>query len=167
MTWRAVLEHGRPWLWHTFLAGTAGGLAMMPVGLAARLLGASVNVYGELLLRTLTGSVHPLLLAVEHLLISWAMAVPLVLALQLVRRRWAMAIGLTYGVGAWLLINSLALPFAFDRPTAWEIGLSAIWGSLLVHLVFGLATALASQRLTRSTSALPEGALCHQQGIDP
>lgn len=147
MTPRAIAEAGRPWLRHTLLVGVAGSLAMVPVGLAAGALGASVNVYGELVLRALTGSAHPLLLAVEHLLIGWATAVPLVVVLQLARHRHAVALGIAYGAGAWLLVNSLALPFAFGQPTPWQVGISAVWGSLLVHLVFGGVAALVSRRL--------------------
>lgn len=153
MSRRAIVERGWPWLRHTLLVGVVGGLAMVPVGLAARALGASVNVYGELAIRTLTGGVDPLLLGLEHLLVSCAMAGPLVIVLQLARHRHAAALGLAYGAGTWLLVNSLALPFVFGTPTPWQMGVSSVWGSLLVHLVFGGVAALQSRRLAQRSGA--------------
>lgn len=144
-----LLGAGRTALRESVLAGLAGGLAMIPVGLVARGLGASVNVYGELVVQQLLGRLEPIALLVEHLLVSWAMAVPLVAVLRLARHRHAAAIGLTYGAAAWLSVNALALPIVFGRPMPWTIGWSAVWGSWLVHLAFGLAAALVGRRLAR------------------
>lgn len=120
-------------------AGVLAGLAMVPPGLLAKAAGYSVNVYGELLLRELLGRTLPSAMAVEHLLISVAMSVPFVAAAT----RWPgahpLARGTGYGVLAWLSVNSFALPAAFGRPSPWALGLNAIWPSLLVHVVYGLA----------------------------
>lgn len=147
-----VVERGWPWLRYTFLVGVIGGLAMVPFGLAARALGASVNVYGELAVRALTGRLDPLLLAAQHLLVSWVMAVPLVVILRMTRCRHATVVGSAYGAGAWLIVNALALPFTFGQPVPWQIGVSAVWGSLLVHLVFGGVVARVHLSLTRDSA---------------
>ncbi len=138
------------------IAGLAGGLAMVPTGLVLRFaFGLSVNVYGELVVLRIAGLLDPLLLAVEHLIVSLAMAAPLVGILHRVGHRAAIAIGLLYGGSAWLVVNSLALPVIFGQPTPWQIGPSAIWGSLLVHLVFGLVVALVSRRLAAAPCPSP------------
>jgi uncharacterized membrane protein YagU involved in acid resistance len=130
------------------IAGVAGGLAMVPVGLTMRLVfGTSVNVYGELVVLRIAGRLDPVLLAAEHLVVSVVMALPLICLLERVGYRSAIAIGSLYGGSAWLIVNALVLPMIFDRPSPWEIGPSAIWGSLIVHLVFGLVVALVARRL--------------------
>lgn len=130
------------------IAGLAGGLAMIPVGLVLRfMLGQWVNVYGELIVIRIAGRLDSFLLAIEHGAVSVVMAAPLVIALDRLGHRAAAAIGLVYGGSVWLILNSLALPAIFGQPTPWQIGPQAIWGSLIVHLVFGLAAALVSRRL--------------------
>lgn len=129
------------------VAGLAGGLAMVPIGLVLRTaFELPVNVYGELVILRLVGRLDPLLLALEHVAVSVAMAGPLVVLLHRTGHRAAVPIGLLYGGSAWLIVNSLALPAVFSQPTPWQIGPSAIWGSLIVHLVFGLVAALVSRR---------------------
>jgi uncharacterized membrane protein YagU involved in acid resistance len=134
------------------IAGVAGGAAMVPLGLLVRALGAPVNVYGELLLARLTGQVQPLGLFVEHALVSIALAGPLVLVIWRLRMRSAYLVGLAYGAMAWALVNATILPVVFGRPTAWQLDISESWGSLAVHLVYGLVTAaVASRLLARAT----------------
>ena len=135
------------------IAGLAGGLAMIPVGLVLRFeFGQSVNFYGELIVIRITGRLDPLLLAIEHGAVSLAMAALLVVTLDRLGHRAAPAVGLVYGGTAWFVVNSLVLPWIFDQPTPWQIGSQAIWGSLIVHLVFGLVVALVSRHLARARS---------------
>lgn len=55
------------------IAGLAGGLAMIPVGIIPRsVFGQSVNVYGELIVIRVAGRLDPLLLAIEHGAVSLA-----------------------------------------------------------------------------------------------
>ena len=130
------------------VAGIAGSVAMVPFGLVIRrMLGLPLNRYGELVLRLLVGRATPLGLAAEHLLIGWAMALPLV---ALRRRAWVArpaVAGAAYGAAIWLVVNSLALPLAFAQPTPWSQGPSAIWPSLLVHMVYGVVAAKVLARL--------------------
>ncbi len=130
------------------LAGLAGGVAMMPFGIVLRrVMGRSLNVYGELLLQVLVGRVTAGALLIEHLAISLGMAFPLVALLRgLGRPGWALP-GALYGAGLWLVVNSISLPLAFGRPTPWELGWAAIWPSLAVHVVYGLAAAAVAWRL--------------------
>ena len=123
---------------------------MIPIGLVLRFMfGQSVNVYGELIVIRIAGRLDPLLLAIEHGAVSVAMAAPLVIALDRLGHGTAPVVGLVYGGTAWLVVNSLVLPWIFDQPTPWQVGSQAIWGSLIVHLTFGLAVALVSRHLAR------------------
>jgi uncharacterized membrane protein YagU involved in acid resistance len=136
-------------------AGVAGGAAMVPVGLLIRSLGAPVNVYGELLLAWLFGQVQPFVLFVEHLLVSVALAGPLVLVIWRSGMRSAYLAGLAYGAMAWAVVNATVLPLLFGRATAWQLGIEETWGSLTVHLAYGVVTAaVASRMLARAPHAL-------------
>lgn len=140
-------------------AGTAGGLAMVPFGLVFRALGMRINEYGPRTLELVTGELSsPLasqvLSLVQHMLISWFAAVPLILVLRAThdRRRRALA-GLAYGIGFYVLVNSLALPLAFGDPTPWELGGSAVLPSLVVHAIYGsVVGAFSWLRATRARS---------------
>jgi len=122
-------------------AGTVAGLAVVPLGMMLTGAGFPVGVYGEVVLRWLLGFSIPSALFLEHMLISAALAVVFVAVADRALRRWgpraALGWGSLYGATIWLLVNSLALPLAFGQSTPWELGPSAIWPSLLVHLVFG------------------------------
>ena len=139
------------------VAGTAGGLAMIPVGLALRFgLDQRVNVYGELVVQTLLGQVSPWALLLQHALVSWVLALPLALARMEASSVPALATGLAYGAGLWLVINSLSLPLLFGRPTPWQLGWSAVWPSLIVHLVYGAAAAWVSRVRHPRAGSAPE-----------
>lgn len=129
------------------VAGTIGGVAMIPYGLLLLLvLKLNVNVYGALLARLLFGQSAPWSLGLVHFGTSWVLALPLVWLLAWRGDRPAWLVGAAYGALIWLAFNSLLLPILFNRPTAWQLGWSAIWPSLSVHLVYGVVTAVASGR---------------------
>lgn len=135
-------------------SGLAGGLAMIPVGLVLRFMfGQTVNVC-ELIVIRVAGHLDPVLLAIEHFAVSLAMAAPLVVILDRLGDRAAPAAGLVYGGTSWFVVNTLILPWIFDQPTPWQVGSQAIWGSLIVHLTFGLVVALVSQRVARGRRTL-------------
>ena len=145
-------------------SGTAGSLSMYPFGIVLRRhFGYSLNVYGQLVANALfrllalpagagiSGVAPAWALHVQHFVIGWTLAVPLTL---LVERRGAphrlstrVLVGGAYGAAAWLIVNSLVLPVIFRRPTPWALGFAAIWPSLLVHLVYGVTTALVGMAL--------------------
>lgn len=125
---------------------------MLPIGLALRAAGHPVNVYGELVVQTVLGQVYPWALLVEHSLISWSLAWPLVWLLRYRPQTSSFGLGLAYGAAIWVVVNSLALPAVFGRPTPWQMGWPAIWPSLTVHLVYGVMAALVARRLHPSTA---------------
>lgn len=139
------------------VAGAAGGAAMIPVGVGLELGGHGVNVYGELVVKTVLGGAPGWALLLEHVLVSLTLAVPLVLALDRRGRVPAPAVGILYGAGAWLVINSLLLPALFSRSIPWTVGWEAVWPSLTVHLVYGgvgaaaLTVVGASSRRAKAT----------------
>lgn len=137
------------WVRVVTLAGLAGGLAMAPVGLVLRSSGQPVNVYGELLMMEFLGTLSPIALAVEHALVSIAMALPLVILIAVRRMVRVWLVGMAYGVIAWAVVNATLLPVLFGRPTAWQVGLGMTWASLAVHVVFGIVTAAVASRLLR------------------
>lgn len=130
-------------------SGTIAGLAMIPFAAVFRFCGLRINEYGRKTLELLVGDVapplHVLLTLVQHLVISWVVAVPL---LWLVRgmgdRRARVLVGTTYGAAFYVAVNSFALPFAFGDPTPWALGFGAVYPSLVIHLVYGFAVALTA-----------------------
>lgn len=126
------------------VAGLAGALAMVPVGLALSAAGFEVNRYGELLAEQLTGTRRPAVLFVLHLLIGVVSAVPAVVIAALLRPRRGILVvgGAVYGAVYWLGINALSLPITYRRPFPWTEGLASVWPSLLVHVIYGLVVAL-------------------------
>lgn len=134
-------------LTRAIVAGTIGGLAMIPYGLVLLLvLKLEVNVYGALLARLLFGGLTPWSLGLTHFATSWGLALPLVYLLAWRGYRPAWVVGAAYGALIWLAFNSLLLPILFDRSSAWQLGWSAIWPSLSVHLLYGVVTAVAFGR---------------------
>jgi uncharacterized membrane protein YagU involved in acid resistance len=92
-------------------------------------------------------------MAVEHLLISVAMALPLVVLVGRTARRSPLLLGALYGAAVWLVVNSLLLPAAFGRPTPWRLGWSAIWPSLMVHVIYGTVAAMVAGRSSRPAAS--------------
>ena len=133
------------------LAGLAGGLAMIPVGLALRAAGLPVNRYGELLAVQLTGSGQLAVVAAIHLAVSLLSAVPLALARHIhpFERIPAPLFGAGFGAGYWLAINAVALPWWFSRASPFAEGADAVWPSLLVHVLYGVVAATVLGRAER------------------
>ena len=135
-----------------FRTGTVGGLVMIPFALLFRSLGLRVNEYGRKTIEFVVGEVTPpldsLLALVQHLAISWVVAVPLLLLLGRFSR------GLTYGAGFYVAVNSLALPLAFGDPTPWRLGFTVVYPSLVIHLAYGFTVALFARPVTRGSASL-------------
>ena len=139
-------------------AGTIAGVAMIPFAAVFRVTGLRVNEYGRKTLALMVGDVpprlHDLLTLLQHLAISWVVAVPLLLVLRGVAgRRGRVLAGLVYGAGFYVAVNSLALPWAFGDPTPWQLGLVTIAPSLAIHLVYGGVVGLVAR--TGSPGARP------------
>jgi uncharacterized membrane protein YagU involved in acid resistance len=87
-------------------------------------------------------AVHYLLTFLQHLAISWVVAVPLLLLLgRFSRERDRLLVGLAYGGAFYVAVNSLALPLAFGDPTPWRLGFAVVAPSLWIHLVYGFTVA--------------------------
>ena len=125
-------------------SGTIAGLAMIPAAAVFRARGLRVNEYGRKTLELLVGEVAPpfdfVLTFAQHLVISWIAALPLLAVLErIVGRRTRVLVGAAYGAGFYVVMNSLALPIAFGDPTPWTLGITTVYPSLTIHLIYGAA----------------------------
>jgi len=123
---------------------------MIPFAAVFQRLGLRVNEYGrktlELFVGEVSSPVHYLLTLIQHLAISWVVAVPLLLLLGgLSRRRNKLLVALAYGATFYAAVNSLALPLAFGDPTPWRLGFAVVYPSLFIHLVYGFTVALLAR----------------------
>jgi len=147
----------KPFLREALRAGTIAGLAMIPVGLLFSGLGMRINVYGQKLVQLFFGQLPKAgrltLLVLEHFVVNWLAAIPLLLLLVRYRRLPPLLVGLIYGLGFYVLVNSLLLPLAFGDPSPWRLGIAAVAPSLLVHLVYGGSLALSARRFVRQVPA--------------
>jgi len=139
-------------------AGTIAGVAMIPFAAVFRARGLRINEYGRKTLALVVGEVpprlHDLLTFIQHLLISWAVAVPLLVVLRgIADRRARLLAGAAYGAAFYVVVNAWALPWVFGDPTPWTLGIDTIYPSLVVHLVYGVVLALAA----RPVEILPSG----------
>jgi uncharacterized membrane protein YagU involved in acid resistance len=130
--------------------GTVAGLAMIPFAAVFQRLGLRVNEYGRKTLALLVGDVSPrlhyLLTFIQHLVISWVVAVPLLLWLRRCSgKRDRLLVGLAYGAIFYVAVNSLALPIVFGDPTPWRLGVAVVYPSFLIHLVYGFTVALLAR----------------------
>jgi uncharacterized membrane protein YagU involved in acid resistance len=141
---------GTPLARDALRAGTIAGLAMIPFAAVFRAVGLRINEYGRKTLALLVGEVpprlHDLLTLVQHLAISWVVAVPLLLVLRGVAGRGArVLVGLAYGAGFYVVVNALALPWAFGDPAPWSLGFATVAPSLAIHLVYGAVVGLVAR----------------------
>ena len=130
-------------------SGTAAGIAMIPFAAVFRGLGLRVNEYGrktlELMVGAVTSPLRDVLMLAQHLVISWIAAVPLLLVLDRIGGRSERILaGAAYGAGFYVVMNSFALPFVFGDPTPWELGGTAVFPSLVIHLIYGIVLGLAA-----------------------
>lgn len=130
--------------------GTVAGLAMIPFAAVFRAKGLRINAYGAKTLALFVGDVSPplhyLLTFVQHMVISWLVAVPLLLFIgRFARRRDRVLVGVAYGAAFYVAVNSFALPFAFGDPTPWRLGIDTVYPSLVVHFVYGAVMGLLAR----------------------
>ena len=129
---------------------------MIPVGLLFSGVGLRINVYGQKLVQLFFGQfskgVRFALFVLEHFVVSWLAAIPLLLLLIRCRQPPSLVVGLLYGLGFYVLVNSLLLPLVFGDLTPWKLGVATVAPSLLVHLAYGGALALSARAFIRRTS---------------
>lgn len=136
------------------VAGTIGALAMMPAGLVFRALEMRVGHYGPKFAELYLASPGPLGLFIQHVVLGWVSAVPMaLLSLHTMARRTVALLGAAYGTMYYVVVNSLILPIYFGDVLPWSLGWSVIVPSLVVHVVFGIVTALSVQYLRRRSGA--------------
>ncbi len=138
----------------TLRSGTLAGLAMIPFATLFRAFGLRINEYGRKTLALFVGDVAPPLhyafSFVQHLFISWFVAVPLLWFLgRIDERRARVMIGAAYGAAFYVVVNSWALPRYFGDPTPWALGVAAVCPSLAIHLVYGVVLGLAVRASAR------------------
>jgi uncharacterized membrane protein YagU involved in acid resistance len=75
--------------------------------------------------------------SVRSVVIGWLSAIPLLLLLGISQAFPPVLVGAMFGVGYYVLINSLALPFVFGDATPWAMEFDYIYPSLIVHIVYG------------------------------
>ncbi len=145
--------------WESLRSGTIASLAMIPFGLLFRALDLRIGHYGKRLVEVSLGELPVtalrILVLAEHFVIGWLTTWPLLLMLIWVGTRVpAWTTGLAYGAAYYVAINSLLLPLAFGDPTPWQLGISTIYPSLIVHLVFGVSIAWTSKRFVAQSGQL-------------
>jgi hypothetical protein len=131
----------------TLRSGTLAGLAMIPFAALFRAVGLRINEYGRKTLELVVGDVAPplhyALSFVQHLLISWFVAVPVLWFLGRVGdRRTRVLIGALYGAAFYVVVNAWALPLYFGDPLPWALGVETVYPSLAIHLVYGVVLGL-------------------------
>jgi hypothetical protein len=127
--------------------GTAAALAMMPFGAVFRVAGYRVGHYGPKFAGLFVSEPGPVFLFFQHIILGWLSAAPLVAWLLLRRTNWSpVVLGAGYGALYYVLVNSLGLPLFFGDELPWSLGVSTVFPSLIVHIVFGLAVGYLLQR---------------------
>jgi hypothetical protein len=132
-------------------SGTIASLVIIPLAPLFRFFGLRIGHYGPKLGALLFGGVpepwFKALLLLQHFVIGCLSTAPLLLFLVLARYRASpIFYGAAYGAGYYVVVNSLFLPFAFGDPTPWQIGFDTIYPSLIGHIAFGTAIAVAARR---------------------
>ena len=134
----------------SIIAGTAGALAMMPAGLVFRALDMRVGHYGPKFAELYMSAPGPVALFFQHLVLGWISAIPLCLfSLSKRSLAYTLVLGCAYGALYYVLINSFALPVYFGDSLPWSLGISVVFPSLAIHMIFGAVVA-ASIKIWRS-----------------
>lgn len=140
----------RHFIWESVKTGTIAALAMMPFGVLFRVAGLRVGHYGPKFAGLFVSDPGPAFLFVQHIVLGWISAAPLVAWLLLRRTGWPSAMqGALYGVGYYVVVNSLALPWYFGDQLPWAIGWGTVLPSLVVHVVFGVVVGWLAHRSGR------------------
>lgn len=136
-------------------SGSIAAVAMVPFGLLFLWSGLRINEYGPRVVLTFAGDlpagVRFALVVLQHFLIGWGAAVPLIAVLLAARGKIPLRVaGALYGAGFYLIVNALALPWAFGDQPPWRLGAGAWFPSLTVHVVYGAAVAWTSRSFVAS-----------------
>ena len=139
-------------LLETLKSGTIASLVMMPFGFAFKAMGMRAGHYGPKFGALFVQDPTPLFLFAQHIVLGWLSALPLLVLLSRVALPTSsLVIGGLYGAGYYVLVNSLALPLYFEDPLPWQLGISFVLPSLVVHVVFGVSVSYFSRRIVLQT----------------
>ena len=140
------------------VSGTFGSLAMMPFGTFFRVLEMRVGHYGPKFAALYLEDPGRAALFVQHLVLGWVSALPLcLLPLHRLTILAALGAGSLYGAVYYVVVNSLVLPMYFSDPLPWNLGMTVIIPSLVVHIIFGAAVAYGVYFLRGRESADYQG----------
>jgi len=136
------------------VSGTFGSVAMIPFGILFRAFDMRVGHYGPKFAALYLEDPGRAALFLQHLVLGWVSAIPLcLLPLHRLSVSAALGAGSLYGVAYYVVVNSLALPVYFSDPLPWNLGITVIIPSLVVHIVFGAAVAYGVYYLRGRASA--------------
>ncbi len=131
------------------ISGTIASLVMMPAGLAFKFFEFRIGHYGPKLGALLFDDPSRPLLFIQHLVIGFLSALPIIFGfLRFSLKQSPIILGAVYGMAYYVLINSFLLPHYFNDPTPWQLGISNIIPSLVVHVIFGASIGFTARHLT-------------------
>lgn len=140
----------RALLKRSVISGLIASVVMMPFGALFRMFDMRVGFYGPKFAGLFIDNPPPPFVFAQHFVLGIISAIPLLLVLNAnSATSTRLVLGLAYGVGYYVLVNSLALPLYFGDPLPWSLGIATIIPSLVVHIVYGVAVALADPRFGR------------------
>ena len=149
-------------------AGTLASLAIVPLAPLFRAAGLRIGHYGPKFAALFFDDPQPWLLFVQHLVIGWVSAFPLLLVLlHTGAGRWPVWTGAAYGAGYYVVVNSLALPLYFGDALPWQLGAATVLPSLVGHVAFGAAVALAARRFVAGRGASRRGTRASLDSAQP
>ena len=135
----------------TIWSGTIAALVMIPPGILFKYFDLHIGNYGPKFGAFLFGEINPIMLFIQHIIISCLSAVPLIILFAKTScKRIPILTGIIYGVIYYLVVNSLVLPISFKDQTPWELGFNYIYPSLVIHIIYGASVGFTSRRFIKS-----------------
>ncbi len=135
----------------TIWSGTIAALVMIPPGILFKYFDLHIGNYGPKFGAFLFGEINPLMLFIQHIIISCLSAVPLIILFTKTNcKRMPILTGIIYGVIYYLVVNSLLLPIFFKDQTPWELGFNFIYPSLVIHIIYGASVGFTSRHFIKS-----------------
>ncbi len=132
-------------------SGIIAALLMVPPGVLFKYFGLHIGNYGPKFGAFLFGEINPMMLFIQHIVISCLSAIPLILLFAKTNcYRKPILTGTIYGVIYYLIVNSLLLPIFFKDQTPWELGFNYIYPSLIVHIIYGASIGFTARRFIKS-----------------
>ena len=135
-------------------SGIIAAFVMIPPGMLFKYFEMHIGNYGPKFGAFLFGEINPLILFIQHIIISCLSSVPLILLF--IKTNWhrtAILAGVIYGIIYYVVVNSLLLPIFFKDPTPWELGFSYVYPSLLIHIIYGVTIGVTGRRFIQFSNS--------------